>query len=117
MVSPTLCFMMVMMAFATTMTKGPALTSLSPRNPHNGTRRSLVETLFGLAYDADPVSVQLGRPHLSTPMSKAERFNGQVAQLVEHRTENPGVGGSIPPLSTKKRACCCRPFFIYCGEL
>jgi hypothetical protein len=25
---------------------------------------------------------------------------GQVAQLVEHRTENPGVGGSIPPLST-----------------
>src|SRR5262249_52670602 len=24
---------------------------------------------------------------------------GQVAQLVEHRTENPGVGGSIPPLS------------------
>ena len=27
---------------------------------------------------------------------------GQVAQLVEHRTENPGVGGSIPPLSTVK---------------
>ena len=25
---------------------------------------------------------------------------GQVAQLVEHRTENPGVGGSIPPLTT-----------------
>ena len=25
---------------------------------------------------------------------------GQVAQLVEHWTENPGVGGSIPPLST-----------------
>jgi hypothetical protein len=26
--------------------------------------------------------------------------NGQVAQLVEQRTENPCVGGSIPPLST-----------------
>ena len=25
---------------------------------------------------------------------------GQVAQLVEHRTENPGVAGSIPALST-----------------
>src|SRR5262250_2408209 len=25
---------------------------------------------------------------------------GQVAQLVEHRTENPGVGGSIPSLPT-----------------
>ncbi len=27
--------------------------------------------------------------------------NGQVAQLVEQRTENPRVGGSIPPLATK----------------
>jgi hypothetical protein len=25
---------------------------------------------------------------------------GQVAQLVEQRTENPCVGGSIPPLAT-----------------
>jgi hypothetical protein len=25
---------------------------------------------------------------------------GQVAQLVEHTTENRGVGGSIPPLTT-----------------
>ena len=25
---------------------------------------------------------------------------GQVAQLVEHATENRGVGGSIPPLAT-----------------
>jgi hypothetical protein len=27
--------------------------------------------------------------------------NGQVAQLVEQRTENPCVGGSIPPLATR----------------
>ena len=26
---------------------------------------------------------------------------GAVAQMVEHRTENPGVGGSIPPRTTK----------------
>ena len=26
--------------------------------------------------------------------------DGQVAQLVEHVTENHGVGGSIPPLAT-----------------
>jgi hypothetical protein len=25
---------------------------------------------------------------------------GQIAQLVEHLTENQGVGGSIPPLAT-----------------
>jgi hypothetical protein len=29
---------------------------------------------------------------------------GQVAQLVEQRTENPCVGGSIPPLATIFRA-------------
>ena len=28
------------------------------------------------------------------------RANAQVAQLVEHVTENHGVGGSIPPLGT-----------------
>ena len=27
-------------------------------------------------------------------------FCAQVAQLVEQRTENPRVGGSIPPLGT-----------------
>jgi hypothetical protein len=27
----------------------------------------------------------------------------QVAQLVEHVTENHGVGGSIPPLGTKAK--------------
>ncbi len=25
---------------------------------------------------------------------------GDVAQMVEHRTENPGVDGSIPPITT-----------------
>ena len=39
--------------------------------------------------------------------SPAGRYNtrplgGQVAQLVEQRTENPRVGGSIPPLATMK---------------
>ena len=38
--------------------------------------------------------------------------SGQVAQLVEHRTENPGVGGSIPPLST---AAWCRDGVASCG--
>ena len=27
-------------------------------------------------------------------------YGGQIAQLVEQRTENPRVGGSIPPLAT-----------------
>src|SRR5579872_2486837 len=36
-------------------------------------------------------------PYICTPFSW---FSGQVAQLVEQRTENPCVGGSIPSLST-----------------
>ena len=35
--------------------------------------------------------------------SLAMGARGQVAQLVEHRTENPGVAGSIPALSTSRR--------------
>jgi hypothetical protein len=35
------------------------------------------------------------------PSSAGSRGRGaQVAQLVEHCTENAGVGGSIPPLGT-----------------
>lgn len=33
--------------------------------------------------------------------SNAYLVDGQVAQSVEQRTENPCVGGSIPPLATK----------------
>src|SRR5262249_36959532 len=37
---------------------------------------------------------------LSSFHARRSRWFGQVAQLVEHRTENPGVGGSIPSLPT-----------------
>jgi hypothetical protein len=42
-------------------------------------------------------------PPLETPAgAHAGRVKwAQVAQLVEHCTENAGVGGSIPPLGTK----------------
>ena len=33
--------------------------------------------------------------------TKIFQQQGQIAQLVEQRTENPCVGGSIPPLATK----------------
>jgi hypothetical protein len=36
-----------------------------------------------------------------SPMALHPRAGAQVAQLVEHVTENHGVGGSIPPLGTK----------------
>ena len=45
------------------------------------------------------------RPSLYNARRRANlRFaaGAQVAQLVEHVTENHGVGGSIPPLGTNK---------------
>ena len=35
------------------------------------------------------------------PTGASRPAGAQVAQLVEHVTENHGVGGSIPPLGTK----------------
>jgi hypothetical protein len=41
------------------------------------------------------------RPRLfNTPLA-----DGQVAQLVEQRTENPRVGGSIPSLPSQRVSC------------
>ena len=45
-------------------------------------------------------------PNVLSTSRKGPRLrpaNGQIAQLVEHRTENPGVGGSIPPLPNPQR--------------
>jgi hypothetical protein len=50
----------------------------------------------------------IARPTCGSPSLRAiyrrsghrPRQHGQVAQLVEQRTENPRVGGSIPPLAT-----------------
>ena len=47
----------------------------------------------------------LARARFNTPPSRSFsrlRLIGQVAQLVEQRTENPRVGGSIPPLATNR---------------
>ncbi len=38
----------------------------------------------------------------------------QVAQSVEQRTENPRVGGSIPSLSTIKKASLAGAFLMVC---
>ena len=51
----------------------------------------------------EPLLDPLARGRLNTRPSgilARLRQDGQVAQLVEQRTENPRVGGSIPPLAT-----------------
>ena len=49
-----------------------------------------------------PTSVLLGSNWV---LSYISRPNGQVAQLVEQRTENPRVGGSIPSLAITLTRC------------
>ena len=39
---------------------------------------------------------------LRSPKRLTRRGNGNIAQLVEHSTENAGVVGSIPTVATKK---------------
>jgi hypothetical protein len=46
-----------------------------------------------------PISQGLAVPALVWPAASGMP-KAQVAQLVEQRTENPRVGGSIPPLGT-----------------
>src|SRR5690242_2473720 len=48
-------------------------------------------------------TARAGRPKLKSlcRCKVVNVSNGQVAQSVEQRTENPCVGGSIPPLATK----------------
>jgi hypothetical protein len=44
----------------------------------------------------------LDAPARGRSNTRPSTLGGQVAQLVEQRTENPRVGGSIPPLATIK---------------
>jgi hypothetical protein len=39
--------------------------------------------------------------------------DGDVAQSVEQRTENPCVGGSIPSITTEKKGSFCFPFLFF----
>jgi hypothetical protein len=46
------------------------------------------------------------RPDYKPALPAASRLgSAQVAQLVEHATENRSVGGSIPPLGTISEIC------------
>jgi hypothetical protein len=51
------------------------------------------------APDRAPSGDAKGRQFDTRTVNKIHKF-AQVAQLVEHVTENHGVGGSIPPLGT-----------------
>jgi hypothetical protein len=65
-----------------------------PRKGASGLRKRLILRIF----------VDELRPRLfNTPLEE-----GQVAQLVEQRTENPRVGGSIPSLATISSSRDCR---------
>ncbi len=58
------------------------------------------DTLYGVGHFPLTEHTLIGLiPRSSRATALNDRI-GQVAQLVEQRTENPRVGGSIPPLAT-----------------
>ena len=96
---------------------------------HPQTRRIIhsiakLSTFFCDAFDKKrTVHASFDRP-VSTPLYSAfcsrEKVYGQVAQLVEHATENRGVGGSTPSLAInridKLRASERAPVFRRCNS-
>src|SRR5260221_4622500 len=75
-------------------------------------------TLGAVGYTSRPSSavgrhayapVRTGHPRQRSPLTAPSFSDGQVAQLVEQRTENPCVGGSIPPLATNTLSECDAP--------
>ena len=61
-------------------------------HPSSGGQR--MENLTNQYYE------QMGTPGMARLRYHAASANAQVAQLVEHATENRSVGGSTPPLGT-----------------
>ena len=57
----------------------------------------------GLRIDFNPMLGLNTRPSVRPRFQALRSCPGQVAQLVEQGTENPRVGGSIPPLATTVR--------------
>ena len=53
-------------------------------------------------------------PVINLALIFAVRTEGAIAQLVEHRTENPGVAGSIPAGTTLRKAAQVG-FFVFKG--
>src|SRR5215211_845749 len=64
-------------------------------------QRFFVTHLTKNALPACRLTVQFRPPYTLPPVSR-ERVYGQVAQLVEHATENRGVGGSTPSLAINR---------------
>src|SRR5882724_10935041 len=76
------------------------------RRPRRHPRACATDTIAALALDSlhlTPYKAPASRA--LTGLSAA----AQVAQLVEHVTENHGVGGSIPPLGTSTSFHICSP--------
>jgi hypothetical protein len=66
------------------------------RSPANGESRSAGEVAFGVL---DRALLSTYKVAACVGLRELPRY-AQVAQLVEHATENRSVGGSIPPLGT-----------------
>ena len=64
--------------------------------------RAQFEGILGQGSDWTALVLVIINPALC--VGHSDRLGAQVAQLVEHVTENHGVGGSIPPLGTIRKS-------------
>jgi hypothetical protein len=75
-----------------------------PSSPHGPCRTRLAFVRMAAPRGAEGEAWWTGLPGLTINRRSRPRSrvcgNAQVAQLVEHATENRSVGGSIPPLGT-----------------
>ncbi len=56
---------------------------------------------FGIGFGLKKNLFTFAVPKDTWEVPKYLIYYGEIAQLVEHRTENPCVGGSSPPFTTK----------------
>ena len=56
-------------------------------------------------------------PNQKNVVPLQRKNGGTVAQLVEQRTENPRVTGSIPVGTTTRKPNSCSAFLLYCGTI
>jgi hypothetical protein len=73
----------------------------APKSKHANSHPLAVVNLSSEPWFAATAAGQSERRSSITPGTSLNSGGAQVAQLVEHVTENHGVGGSIPPLGTK----------------
>ena len=78
----------------------PSAASTYPARPTSSTAPDVWARGVAIATASSSRIAASGRAMIVVPLRSGFPSSGEVAQLVEHTTENRSVDGSIPPLAT-----------------